>query len=108
MYKLELYTGEKTYMAPAGTVYTPERIEQDFPAITLFPHLIQTDSAGQVCFAVMNLAATKDQYGISQDTGTKEAITAIEEILNAPAPEEGPSAEERIAAALEFQNVMSL
>lgn len=107
MYKLELYKGDKTYMAPAGTIYTPERIEQDFPAITLFPHLIQTDSAGQTCFAVLNFAATKDQYGISQGTSDKAAITAIEKAMN-EVPVEEPSAEERIAAALEFQNVMSL
>ena len=35
---------------------TPEKIKKDFPAVEVFVHIIETDEAGQVCFAVQNLA----------------------------------------------------
>ena len=38
----------------------------------------------------------------------KDIREKIEEIVNTPAPEPEPSAEERIASALEFQNLTSL
>lgn len=106
-YKLEIYTGNKNYMAPAGTIYTPELLEKDFPALKVFPHIIQTDSKGQVCFAVLNLAATRDQYDIDPSLTDAKAVKLIEEKMNTPV-EETPSAEERIAAALEYQNVLSM
>lgn len=110
MYKLEKYTGEKTYMAPSGTLYTPERIQQDFESILVFPHVIQTDENGEMCWAVMNLSAMRSQYEIDPALSEGEAIAKLEEIINTPPeePDTTPSAEERIAAALEFQNLMSM
>ena len=109
MYKLEKYEG-KTYMAPSGTLYTPERIKQDFEAIDVFPHVIQTDENGEMCWAVMNLSAMRSQYAIDPALSEAEAIAKLEEIINTPPeePEAAPSAEERIAAALEFQNLLSM
>lgn len=108
MYKLEKYTG-KTYMAPSGTLYTPERIKQDFEAIDVFPHVIQTDENGEMCWAVMNLSAMRSQYAIDPSLSEDEAIAKLEEIINTPQEiDDTPSAEERIAAALEFQNLMSM
>lgn len=108
MYKLEKYTG-KTYMAPSGTLYTPERMKQDFEAVDVFPHVIQTDENSEMCWAVMNLSAMRSQYAIDLSLTEDEAITALEEIINTPPQvEDTPSAEERIAAALEFQNLMTM
>ena len=59
-------------------------------------------------FAIQNLAAIKSQMGIDASTSEEESINQIEEIRNAPAPEPEVSAEERIAAALEFQNVLNM
>ena len=37
-----------------------------------------------------------------------EAIAKIEELRNTPQPEPEPTAQERIAAALEFQNILNM
>lgn len=110
MYKLEKYTGEKTYMAPSGALYTPERIQQDFESILVFPHVIQTDENGEMCWAVMNLSAMRSQYAIDPALSEEEAIAKLEEIINTPPeePDTSPTAEERIAAALEYQNLMNV
>lgn len=108
MKKIEKYTGEKTYMFPNGAIATPEVMLAKFPAVLAFAHIIETDEAGEVAFAVQNLSAMRSHYGIDRGLTEAEAIAAIQAILNAPPPEPVPSAEERIAAALEFQNIMSL
>lgn len=108
MVKIEKYTGNKTYMYPNGALATPDTIKNDFPAVEAFTHIIETDEAGQVCFAVQNLAAVRSQMGIDSSLSEDEAITAIEELRNAPIPEPDPTAEERIAAALEYQNLANM
>ncbi len=102
MVKIEKYTGKKTYMYPNGALATPDDIKKDFPAVEAFTHIIETDEAGQVCFAVQNLAAVRSQLGIDSSLTEDEAIAAIEELRNAPAPEPEVSTEERTAAALEY------
>lgn len=108
MVKIEKYTGEKTYMYPNGAIATPEKLKADFPAVEVFAHIIETDEAGQVCFAVQNLAAVRSQMGIDSSLSEDEAIAKIEELRNAPVPEPAPTAEERIAAALEYQNLANM
>jgi len=108
MIKIEKYDGSKTYMFPNGELATPERVKKDYPAVEAFTHIIETDEAGQVMFAIQNLAAIKSQMGIDVSVSDEEAIKQIEDIRNAPAPEPEVSAEERIAAALEFQNVLNM
>ncbi len=108
MIKIEKYTGTKTYMFPNGELATPEIIKTTFPAVETFTHIIETDEAGQVCFAVQNLAAVRSQMGIESSLTEDEAIAKIEEIRNAPIPEADPTAEERIAAALEYQNLVNM
>ena len=109
MKKIELYTGSKTYMFPNGDIATKERMVQDFPAILTFHHIIETDEAGEVAFAVQNLAALCSLYNIDLSLSTEEKIAKIEEIVNTvPEVDTTPSADERIAAALEAQVMMSL
>ena len=107
MKKLEKYLGNKTYMFPNGALATPEKMLEQFPAVLTFAHIIETDEAGEVCFAVQNLNAMRSLYGIDATLTEAEAIAKIEEIINAE-PEEVISAEERIASALEYQNLMSM
>lgn len=104
---LEKYTGEKTYMFPNGDVATPEKIENDFPAVSVFTHVIETDENGEVCFAVENLAAMRTMYEIDTGLTEDEAIAAIQEKVNETTDDDSASAEERIAAALEYQNALS-
>ena len=111
MKKIELYTGDKTYMFPNGDIATKERMLQQFPAILTFTHIIETDDAGEVAFAVQNLSAMCSLYQIDLSLSTEEKIAKIEEIINTePVIEEDttPSTDERIAAALEAQVMMSL
>lgn len=108
MIKIEKYTGNKTYMFPNGELATPERVKKDYPAVEAFTHIVETDEASQVMFAIQNLAAIKSQMGIDMSLSDEEAISRIEEIRNTPPPEPEVSAEERIAAALEFQNVLNM
>lgn len=105
---IEKYTGNKTYMFPNGAIATPEIIVEQFPAVNTFTHIIETDEAGEVCFAVQNLSAMRGFYNIDSSLTEEQAIAVIQEIVNTPDPEPGPSAEERIAAAMEYQNMMSL
>lgn len=108
MKKLELFNKEKTYMYPNGSVASGERIANDFPAVEVFQHAIETDECGQVCFAVLNLGTLRAEHKIDAALTDEDAILAIEEIINAPQVAPEPSAEERIAAAMEFQNMLAL
>jgi hypothetical protein len=108
MKKIIKYDGTKTFMYPNGAIATKERILQDFPAALTFTHIIETDEAEEVCFAVQNLSAMRGIYNIDKNLTEEEAIVAIQEVINAPEPEPEPSAEERIASALEYQNLMSM
>lgn len=110
MRKIEKYTGEKTYMSPASGLMTKDAVLKQYPAALTFTHIVETDLSGQVMWAIENLAAMKTIHGIPLDTPEDEAIAKLEEILNtaAPEPEPEPTPEERMAAAMEFQNMMSL
>ena len=108
MKKIIKYTGDKVFMYPNGALATKDRILKDFPAVLTFTHIIETDENEQVCFAVQNLSAMRGVYGVDASLTEDEAIAKIEEIINMPEPEPEATAEERIASALEFQNMMSL
>ena len=108
MIKIEKLNRNKTYMFPNGLLATPEVMLKEFPAIEHFAHFVETDEAGQVCFAVQNLAAVRSQLDIDSSLSENEAIAKIEEIRNTPAPEPEPDSTERIAASLELQNLMAM
>ena len=95
-------------MYPNGTLATKDRMLKDFPAVLTFTHIIETDENEQVCFAVQNLSAMRGVYGVDSSLTEDEAIAKIQEIINTPEPEPEPTAEERIASALEFQNMINL
>ena len=105
---IEKYTGEKTYMFPNGALATPEVMVAQFPAVLAFAHIIETDEAGEVAFAVQNLSAMRSLYNIDASITEDEAIAAIQEIVNTePVVDDTPTSEERIAAALEYQNAIA-
>ena len=102
MKKIIKYTGDKIFMYPNGEIATKERVLQDFPAALTFTHIIETDEAEEVCFAVQNLSAMRGIYGVDSSLSEDEAILAIQDIVNAPAEiSTEPTPEERTAAALE-------
>jgi hypothetical protein len=102
--RLEKFTGAKTYMFPNGELATPEAIRKKWPAVDVFPHILEIN--GNVIQAVgelqamLNLAKI-DKNGQSED----EQIAALEAAtIAARAPRTDdmpPSPEVRIANALE-------
>lgn len=104
MLKIELFDGIKTYMYPNGEVATPERIINDFPAITQFPHILEVN--GDVCQAVMALSACRHNYEVPDELDDSAVPLFIQNKINAPQPEPEPTAEERIASAMEYDNLM--
>ena len=104
MLRLEKFDGTKTYMFPNGDIATPEKIRQQFPAVDHFVHVIEVN--GDVCQAVMNLNALRQIHTVDDGLDEAEAILAIQAEINKPQPEPEPSAEERIAAAMEYDNLM--
>lgn len=106
---LEKYTGEKTYMFPNGKLATKEAVLANFPAALTFTHVVETDENGEVMWAFQNLSAMRSMRNIDKSLSEAEAIQALQDILNTPkVVNTAPSAEERIAAALEFQNLMAM
>lgn len=109
MIKLEKYTGKKTYMFPNGVLATPEVVLSKWEAATTFTFVVGTDEQGQVMQSMDNLSVLRTAHGIDPALSEDEAIAAIEEILNTPVEAaEEVTAEERIAAALEYQVMASL
>lgn len=108
MIRLEKLTCTKTYMYPDKSVATPERMASEYPAYEFVTHVVTTDDDRQICYAVDALSTLKEIHKIDGALSEEEAIAALEAKLNEPQPEPEPTAEERIAAAMEFQNLMML
>lgn len=110
MTKVKPYNKTKTYMFPNGKLATPEVVKAEYPAAFVFDHLIYTDEAEQVIFSIMSIAATRSHYNIDSNVSDSEALALIETIINTKDEETvtEPSATDRIAAALEFQNLMAM
>ena len=104
---LKFFDNETIYQYPNGDVATPERILQDFPAAAIFTHVIETDPAGQVCYAVENFSALRSLYDIDDSLSDEEARVVIQEIINTE-PEVSTSNETRIADALEDLVVLNM
>jgi hypothetical protein len=107
-YKMEIYTGDKTYMYPTGGLATPEKVLADYPAILTFPHVIETDELGQVFYGINNLSGLRSMRGVDPSLTNEEAVKALEEMRNAPPPEPEISPDERMASAMEYQNMMAM
>lgn len=109
MIKVKKYTGDETYMYPSSKLATPEVVLADYPSILTFPHIIETDENEQVIYAIQNLSVARSNYEIDPELSEDEAIAKIQEIRNTPEviEEPEPDAAERIAAALEYQNLIN-
>lgn len=105
MIKLERFDGEKTYMFPNGAIATPAEIRSQFPAVDMFPHIFEVN--GHVLQAVMELSAMRGMHNIDEQLSDEEAILEMQTIINTPQVNE-PSAEDRIAAAMEYQNLLTM
>lgn len=104
---LEKYTGTKTYMFPNGALATPQTVLAQFPAASSFVHIVETDALGEVMFAFQNLSAMRTLHGISAELNEVQAIEAVQTAINF-VPIYDPIPEERIAAQMEYQNLITL
>ncbi len=108
---LEIYNNTKTYLFPNMNLATPEEVAKIYASVNI-PNLdcvIETDESRTMLYTAPEpIEVIKSRYSIDQSMSTEDALIAIEEILNAPAPDNDPTAEERIAAALEFQNLLTI
>lgn len=107
MRKVLKYDGSREYMFPNGEIATKERVLKEYPSILAFPHLIITDADEEVLTEIVHVGQAKSIYNLDSNLPLDEIIIQIERIINTP-QESTPSPEERIAAALEFQNLMML
>lgn len=105
---LEFYDKEKTYYYPNNKVATPQ---EDFPIVDSgLKVVIETDVNGLYFYTApvpVNVKANEvgvDVTGLSEE----DALQVLMDKLNEPIPEPEPTSEERIAAALEYQNLMSM
>ena len=106
MLRIVKFDNSTTYMFPNGDIAPPEKIIEQFPAVIHFTHVLEIN--GDICQAVMNLNALRGIHNINESLTENEAIAAIEVIINTPPPAPEPTAEERIAASLEYQNLMMM
>lgn len=105
----EFYDNTKTYYSPIGEKYTPEVVSQLFYQVnTGLPVVIETDSSHMIFGGIAFLSQYRDLYDIDVNLSDEEALVEIERIANLPPEPATPTAEERIAAALEFQNILSM
>ncbi len=110
--KYKIWNKTDSLVTPTGKILTPQQVFEQYPAARIdgMKYIIADQPISMAVF--MEFEATKAFYKqlgvpITDDMTDQEvldAISAWEE--NPPAPE--PTAEERIAAALEFQNLTSL
>ena len=109
MKKIIKYTGDKTFMFPNGALATKESVLKQFPAALAFVHIVETDENEEVMWALQNLSAMRTQMKIDSSLTEEEAIAALQEIVNTePEVSTEATAEERIAAALEYQVMASM
>lgn len=110
---LEIYDHKKTYLFPNMMQATPDEVAKNYSAVNIpgLTCVFETDISRTMFYTVPEpIDVIKDRYNIDPSLSDKDAILAIEAILNTPQPEieTEPSAEERIAAALEFQNLLNI
>jgi hypothetical protein len=110
--RYKIWNGTDNLVTPIGEVLTPQQVHERFPASAIagIKWVIADNPISMSVF--MEFEATKAMYKqqgapITDDMTDQEVLDAISDFEeNPPAPE--PTAEERIASALEFQNLISM
>ena len=106
---VKIYDG-KTRMFPSKRICTKEIFYDKYPAANQFTFCIVTDDADEIITQVETLNTLKTRYNIPADTEDYAAVLQIQEAMNTPIEpvEPEPTAEERIAASLEYQNLLAM
>lgn len=111
-----IWDKKTTIITPIMEILTPEQWIERYPAAGLDTVTVIC-AAGEInggFFGTMGqmmqnyMAMGCDFSNCTTDEEKLEAIEAFEDTMNAPGEDNAPTAEERIAAALEYQVMMSL
>ena len=114
---LKLYNANDIYMSPSNEIMDEVTVLNHFPAVSHFPYIVQTDANGEIMYGFYSLSAMKSKYEIDSSLDNVEAVEAIETAMNKEIADQiaaeleaanAVTPEERIAAALEFQNLSNL
>ncbi|SHN68630.1 hypothetical protein [Desulfitobacterium chlororespirans] len=110
--KYKIWDKQETLITPIGEVLSPQEVFNQFPASRLsnMKYVIANQPVNMTVF--MEFEATKELYrkqgtSITDEMTDQEVLDAITYFEENP-PASGPSAEERIAAAMEFQSMMMI
>lgn len=103
----EFYDNTKTYYSPIGEVYSPEVVGMTYAIVNSgLPVVIDTDKSHMLFGGYGLLSQYRDTYDIDDELTNEEALAEIERIANLPQPKPEPTPEERIASAMEYQNLI--
>ena len=113
MSKVVKYDYKTTYMFPTGKLASPEVVASEYPATEAFDHVFYLDDSKTILTSMEPIGAACARYHIDTDLPEDEQLAAIQKAVDTRAAEAEvqnpePSAEERIAAALEYQNLLSM
>lgn len=108
MIKLRIWDKETPMVYNNGMEVQPEQVFTDYPwtkhAVTVTDHYGDDDAI----IGLYPISQLKHSKNIDANLSDDDALAELERIMNEPQPTYSVSAEERIAAALEFQNILSM
>lgn len=107
MNKLVIWDKKTSLIYNNGVEKTAEEVIQDYPVTKYGTTIIEYIGDSPVMVGFWDIGSLKKTYNLPDDLTDEETIKAAENAINNP-PAPIASPEERIAAALEFQNLMSL
>lgn len=109
---LKKYDKSKVYAAPSGAIMNFSSVEKDFPAVRSFTFVVQTDAYDETMWGMFSLSSLRTKYGVNtanEDDAIAEIESAMnDEISQQEAASKEPTAEERIAAMLEYQALQNM
>ena len=111
MTKLRLWDKETPLIYANGVKAEPEQVNKDYPFTQYAPTVLtvmQTTPEGIMIGGIDNLYLLRNNCDIDTSLSDEEIVWEIEQIRNQPVEEPDATPEERIAAMLEFQVMMSL
>ncbi len=109
--KLTIYEVTKNYIYPNMQVATPDDVAKTFSVVNIkgIKCVFESDESGMMLYTAPEpISIIRSRYEVDSSLNDEDAIAVIEDILNAPLPDPEPTAEERIAAAMEFQNLLTM
>lgn len=105
----EATDSKKTYLFPSGAVATTEVLKKHFPCLsTGLKVVLILDALGETIYTVQSLSSLADAMGVDPTREASLVLADIEAQVNKEPEEPMPTPEERIAAALEYQNMMAM